>query len=58
MDDDGKVIVDDAERTSAANIYAIGDVAKVCMYEKNAHVHAHEPEKNLFLFSVHCIMHK
>lgn len=34
VDDDGKVIVDDAERTSAANIYAIGDVAKVCMYEE------------------------
>lgn len=31
MDDDGKVVVDDAERTSAPNIYAIGDVAKVCM---------------------------
>lgn len=30
VDDDGKVVVNDTERTSAPNIYAIGDVAKVC----------------------------
>ena len=29
VDDDGKVVVDEGERTTAANIYAIGDVAKV-----------------------------
>ena len=29
VDDDGKVVVDQEERTSTPNVYAIGDVAKV-----------------------------
>ena len=29
VDGDGKVVVDREERTSALNVYAIGDVAKV-----------------------------
>ena len=51
MDDDGKVVVDQEERTSAQNVYAIGDVARVllCTYKfiylglrtcRNANVHS------------------
>ena len=29
VDDNGKVLVDEAEETTAPNVYAIGDVAKV-----------------------------
>ena len=38
MDDDGKVVVDQEERTSAPNVYAIGDVAKVHIYQVYLHV--------------------
>ena len=32
VDDNGKVVVDQEERTSTPNVYAIGDVAKVLLH--------------------------
>lgn len=47
MDVEGKVIVNEADRTSAHNIYAIGDIAKVYYIRTCTHctyIHTYIPQ--------------
>ena len=56
METGGKVVVDEAERTSVANVYAVGDVAQVytvCHLKPYSRMHAQTFCVQISLLTIH-----